>query len=136
MGHLRFLAFYLITGLAAAATHVFMEPGSQVPIVGASGAISGIMGAYIVLYPHARVKVWTGFMFWMPWWPAWLILGEWFLLQALSAGAGDAEGVAVWAHVGGFIAGAVLVKLFVRRDLVAAKRAGVKLDEVEHGGWW
>lgn len=134
MGHLRFLAFYLLCGVAGSLAHVASDPSSPGPMVGASGAISAIMGAYIVLYPRAHVKVWTGFFFWQPWWPAWLVLGEWILLQLVV----PQEGVAVWAHVGGFFAGALLVRLFVRGDLVAAKRAGTRLPrrDIAHGGWW
>ena len=93
MGHLRFLAFYLLTGLAAAAAHVFSEPASVVPVVGASGAISGIMGAYLILYPRARVLIplVLGFFVRMTWLPAWLMLGYWFAVQALSAAATPAE---------------------------------------------
>ena len=144
MGHLRFVAFYVLTGLAAAAAHVFAEPSSPVPVVGASGAISGIMGAYLVLYPKARVLIPLvfGFFVRMTWLPAWLMLGYWFLIQVLSQAATPADagggGVAFLAHIGGFIAGAVLVKLFERRDLVEAKRAHVKLDrrQIAHGGWY
>jgi membrane associated rhomboid family serine protease len=144
MGHLRFLAFYLLTGLAAAGAHVISDPSSTVPVVGASGAISGIMGAYLVLYPKARVLIPLifGFFMRMTWLPAWLMLGYWFLVQALSAAATPAAtgggGVAFMAHIGGFVAGAALVKLFERRELVQAKRAHVKLDrrQIAHGGWY
>ena len=142
MGRLRFLLFYLLTGLAAVAAHVVSSPGSVIPTVGASGAISGIMGAYLVLYP--RVRVYTLFIIIIfirviPL-PAWVMLVYWFVLQLLM-GAGtptDGGGVAFWAHVGGFVAGAVLVKLFENRQLVSAKRAHVKLDkrQIAHGGWW
>lgn len=142
MGHLRFLAFYLITGVAAALAHILSDPSSTAPIVGASGAISGIMGAYLVLYPRARVKLLVIFVFITTVWvPAWLMLGYWFLEQA-AAGAttprdAGGGGVAFVAHVGGFIAGAALIKLFARRDLVHAKRAHVRLspDEIPRGGW-
>lgn len=142
MGHVRFLAFYLLTGIAAALAHIFAGPSSTAPIVGASGAISGIMGAYLVLYPKARVKLLVIFVFITTVWvPAWLMLGYWFLEQAGAAASTPLEagggGVAFMAHVGGFIAGAALVKLFERKDLVQAKRAGVKLarDEIARGGW-
>jgi membrane associated rhomboid family serine protease len=140
MGHLRFLAFYLITGIAAALAHILSDPSSTAPIVGASGAISGIMGGYVVLYPRARVKLLVIFVFITTVWvPAWLMLGYWFLEQAVAASATPTEagggGVAFMAHVGGFIAGAVLIKLFERRDLVRAKRAKVHLDDVPRGGW-
>jgi membrane associated rhomboid family serine protease len=123
MGHIRFIIFYLIGGLAAALLQVFANPASLVPMVGASGAISGIMGAYIVLYP--RVRVYTllplGFFITTVALPAWMMLGYWMLLQFLgglqSIGA-EGGGVAFWAHAGGFIAGVILIKLFARRDYV------------------
>ncbi len=143
MGRLRFLVFYLLTGLAAAGAHLLADPSSVVPVVGASGAISGIMGAYLVLYPHAHVLTAIVFVFIrvVPI-PAWVILGYWFLIQALSAAATPAQagggGVAFWAHVGGFLAGVALVKLFDRRELVEAKRAHVRLPkgQIRHGGWY
>jgi membrane associated rhomboid family serine protease len=135
MGHLRYLIFYLITGLAAAAAHIVSAPGSPVPMVGASGAISGIMGAYLLLYPRARVH--TLFiiiiLIRVVALPAWVMLGYWFVIQIASgtlAPAGQ-TGVAVWAHVGGFVAGLVLVKPFEQKQLVDAKRAGVTLDRSE-----
>ena len=128
MGHARFVVFYLINGLAAALLQVFMTPTSVVPMVGASGAISGIMGAYVVLYPHVRVfaLIPLGFFTTTVALPAWGMLGYWMLLQFLgvlqSTGA-EGGGVAFWAHVGGFLAGVVLIKLFARRDYVDAHRA-------------
>jgi membrane associated rhomboid family serine protease len=144
MGRLRFLVFYLLTGAAATLTHVLIDPDSAVPLVGASGAISGVMGAYLVLYPHARVLtlVPLGFIMRMMQVPAWVMLGYWFLIQALSAAVTPSEagggGVAFWAHVGGFVAGVLLVKIFRRRELVAAKRAHVRLprERIPHGGWF
>ena len=142
MGRLRFLLFYALTGLAASAGHILSTPGSQVPMVGASGAISGIMGAYLVLYP--RVRIFTLFFFFVfirviPL-PAWVLLGYWFAIQLASGTLAPAvgAGVAFWAHVGGFVAGAVLVKLFERRDLVTAKKQHIKLrpDQIRHGGWY
>jgi membrane associated rhomboid family serine protease len=132
MGHLRFLLFYLITGLAASGAHIASAPGSPIPMVGASGAISGIMGAYLLLYP--RVRVHTLFIIIIlvriVALPAWVMLGYWFLIQ-LAAGTmttGSDAGVAFWAHIGGFVAGLVLVKPFENRQLVDAKRSKVKLD--------
>ena len=127
MGHLRFIAFYLLTGLAAALGQVIVSPDSIVPMVGASGAISGVMGAYLVLYP--RVKVYTlvpiFIIFTSIALPAWAMLGYWFVLQLLSGffSPGDMGGVAFWAHIGGFIAGVMLIKLFARADYIAAHRA-------------
>jgi membrane associated rhomboid family serine protease len=147
MGHVRFLLFYLLCGVAAGLAHVYMGPGSQIPAVGASGAISGIMGAYVVLYPRARVQTWVPpiFVFNLP---AFLFLGYWFFLQLLMGAAdranavpGEPEmgGVAVWAHVGGFVAGVLLVKVFENRTLVRARKAGIVLSREEvarSGGGW
>lgn len=131
MGAPRFLAFYLLCGLAAAGAHIAVDPASKIPTVGASGAISGVMGAYLVLFPQVRVRM----LFVLPpFWrvvpvAAWLVLAWWLVLQVLVglpqlAGLGDPRGgVAVWAHVGGFVAGAFLVRLFERADLVERRRA-------------
>lgn len=130
MGHGRFAVFYLLCGLAAAATHVFLNPASPVPTVGASGAISGIMGAYLVLYPRARVRMLFFFIliFIRPL-PAWVVLIFWFATQVLTGlpelmtlKPDVSGGVAVWAHVGGFVAGAALIKLFAKPQLVEAHR--------------
>jgi membrane associated rhomboid family serine protease len=113
MGPVKFTIFYFICGLAAAAAQVLASPGSTVPMVGASGAIAGVLGAYLLLYPQARVRcVWILFiLITTVYVPAWLILGLWFLSQFFMPGAG----VATMAHVGGFVTGFVLVRLFVRR---------------------
>ena len=128
MGHSRFVGFYLLTGVAAALTQVVLNPASGVPMVGASGAISGVMGAYIVLYPRVRVFVLIplGFFITSMAWPAWVMLGYWLLLQFLSgltALGQEAGGVAFWAHFGGFVAGVVLIKVFARPDYVAEHKA-------------
>ena len=128
MGRLRFVVFYLISGLTAAVVQVVTNPASAIPMVGASGAISGVMGGYLVLYPHVRVftLVPIGFIFTSIALPAWAMLLYWLFIQfvsGLAAFGGDVGGVAFWAHVGGFLAGAVLVKLFVRSDYLAAHRA-------------
>jgi len=120
MGHAGYLIFYLVAGVLATGAHIFSTPGSGVPTVGASGAISGVMGAYVVLYPRVRVDVLFFFFIFIrviPL-PAWLMLGYWFLLQFVQgvAGTGMAGGVAVWAHIGGFVAGLALVWLFRRSD--------------------
>ena len=133
MGHLRFLVFYLLAGAAATAVHVVTGPSSAVPTVGASGAISGVMGAYMVLYP--RVRILTLVFVYLVYVPAWLMLGYWFLIQFVSGSmAGGGAGIAFWAHVGGFVAGLVLVKPFERKQLVQAKRAGRKLSRDELRG--
>lgn len=142
MGHLRFLAFYLLTGVAASAAHVFSAAGSGVPTIGASGAISGIMGAYLVLYPRIRVDTLFVLFIYVRVFsvPAWLILLEWFAIQLFQGfyAPADGAGVAFWAHIGGFVAGLLLVKLFENRQLVGAKKAHLKLDprQIPHRGWW
>jgi membrane associated rhomboid family serine protease len=117
----RFVVFYLLCGLAAALLQVFFEPDSAIPMVGASGAISGVMGAYLVLFPRVRVYtlVTLGFYFNTIALPAWGMLVYWAFLQfvgGLSRVGGEGGGVAFWAHIGGFIAGVVLVKLFTKTD--------------------
>jgi len=124
MGHARYLVFYLLCGLAASAAQVAVSlgNGAHVPELGASGAIAGVLGAYIVLYPHARVNalLTLGFFFTITRVSALLVIGLWFVLQFAQAlgqlGQQAAGGVAVWAHVGGFVAGALLVQLFRRRE--------------------
>jgi membrane associated rhomboid family serine protease len=123
MGRGRFLVFYLLTGVVAALVHVFSEPDSAVPMIGASGAIAGVLGGYALTYPHARVRcalvlfviIQRVFL------PAWIVLGFWFLMQFLSA-AGGAPGVAWYAHIGGFAAGLVLVRAFLRHPPRRAPR--------------
>jgi membrane associated rhomboid family serine protease len=136
LGHLRFLAFYLLCGLAAAGAQTLVNPTSPIPMVGASGAISGVMGAYIMLYPKVRVHmlIFLGFFITTVVVPAYLMLGYWFLLQILGGVptlGDDKGGVAFWAHAGGFIAGALLVHIFKDDDLVAKHRALART--VEHG---
>jgi membrane associated rhomboid family serine protease len=122
----RFVAFYLLAGLAAALAQVLAQPDSAVPMVGASGAISGVMGAYLVLFPRVRVftMVPLGFYVTSVALPAWAMLIYWAFLQAAggltSIASERTGGVAFWAHLGGFIAGVVLVKVFERRDRVTA----------------
>ena len=117
MGPGRFVLFYLLCGLAAAAAQVVSNPGSPVPMVGASGAIGGVMGAYILLYPrvHVHLLIFLGFFVTTIAVPAVFMLGYWFLLQVLSGVSSldtPGGGVAFWAHAGGFAAGALLVLLF------------------------
>jgi len=120
----RFIAFYLLCGVAAALLQVMFQPDSVVPMVGASGAISGVMGAYLVLYPRVRVftLVPLGFIFTNLALPAWFMLVYWAFLQLAggltSVGAEQSGGVAFWAHLGGFLAGVVLVKLFAHPEHV------------------
>jgi membrane associated rhomboid family serine protease len=124
MGHAKFVIFYLLCGIAAAATQTLMSPHSVVPMVGASGAISGVLGAYLLLYPRVRVHT----LIILPIYittvalPAWIMLGYWALLQFVSGLAGlneiDKGGVAFFAHVGGFVAGLVLVRLFASEEVL------------------
>ena len=122
LGHFKYLAFYLVSGLIAMGTQVAIYPHSNVPTIGASGAIAGVLGAYFVLYPRARVLTW--FFVFIIYIPAWFVLGEWFVMQFLygtaslsAAQAGrDLGGVAFWAHVGGFVAGMLMIKLFPERS--------------------
>jgi len=121
-GHLRFLVFYLACGATAAVAHIATHPASNMPMVGASGAISGVLGAYFLLYPHARIVtlVWLGFFARTVQIPAFVFLGIWFLVQALSWAAGGSDGgggVAFGAHVGGFIAGLLLLVPFKQRRI-------------------
>ena len=140
MGRGRFLVFYLLCGLAAAAAHVFVEPASPIPTVGASGAISGVMGAYLLLYPKAKVRMYFPpiFLFRVS---AWLVLLWWFgsqlltgLPQLTQVRPDASGGVAVWAHVGGFVAGAVLVKLFENKALVLRRDVAHQSVEAHKAG--
>ena len=122
MGHERFLIFYLLTGLLAAMSHAVLDAGSVVPMIGASGAISGVLGAYLLIYPHAQVLVLIPFGFFsrMIYIRAGWVLGFWFLMQIFSGGMSIGQkggGVAWFAHIGGFIAGMLLVGFFKRRDV-------------------
>ncbi len=132
MGHVRFLIFYVLCGLIAAALQLAMSPDSAVPMVGASGAIGGVMGAYVVLYPKVRVHMLLvlGFYVTRVVVPAVFMLGYWFALQLLGAavafGRTGEGGVAFWAHVGGFAAGALLIFAF---------RDPVMVDRHPYQGW-
>jgi membrane associated rhomboid family serine protease len=128
MGKVRFLLFYLLCGVTAAASQVLVSPASPIPMVGASGAISGVMGAYIILYPRVRVHmlIFLGIFITTITVPAYLMLGYWFLLQlagGLPTLAKESGGVAFWAHTGGFVAGMVLQFVFRDRTLVARRLA-------------
>jgi membrane associated rhomboid family serine protease len=121
MGHFRYLVFYLVCGVAAALAQVFTATYSLIPMVGASGAISGISGAYIILFPRARIIALVP-LFFLPWFievPALIYLGLWFLSQLFNGlfalSMARYGGVAWWAHIGGFVAGLILVKFFERR---------------------
>lgn len=140
MGAARFIVFYIACGLVAAATHVIIDPASPIPTVGASGAIAGVLGAYLVLYPKVRVKMLFIFVIFfkvIPL-PAWIVLIYWFLVQLLSGWSQltplrpeISGGVAVWAHVGGFVAGVALIKLFEDPSRVAARSRQI----IRPAGW-
>jgi membrane associated rhomboid family serine protease len=132
LGRLRFLVFYLGGGVAAGLAQSLIDPSSTVPMVGASGAIAATLGAYLVLYPRARITtlVFLGFFYQLINVPAIVVLGFWFVLQLLdglaSLGVGSAGGgVAFFAHIGGFVAGAVAVRLFALGRSVPARRGPV-----------
>jgi membrane associated rhomboid family serine protease len=132
MGHVRFTVFYLVCGVLAAAAQVLADPSSPVPMVGASGAISGVMGAYLVLYPRVRVHTLVFLGFFITRWtlPAYVMLLYWALIQILGtlpslAGMEVGGGVAFMAHLGGFAAGVVLIKLFARPEFVRRHRRPV-----------
>jgi membrane associated rhomboid family serine protease len=120
LGHFPYLVFYLLSGLCAGAVQSLVNPHSHLGMVGASGAIAGVLGAYFLLYPRARVLTW--FFVFVMYLPAWVVLGEWIVLQFLQGGQmltmaakRDVGGVAFWAHVGGFLAGLIMIKLFPER---------------------
>ena len=123
LGHSRFLMFYLLCGLVAVFTHIFLSGISEIPMVGASGAVSGLLGAYLVKYPKARVLVVIPIVWFLTIRkiPAYIVLGFWFVMQlfyALSSlGISQGGGVAFWAHIGGFAAGIVLIYLFPAKKL-------------------
>ena len=117
LGHVRFLVFYLFCGIAASLLQIAVLPSSPVPLVGASGAIAGILGAYAILFPSARIRTLVFFIFFIrivPI-PALIVLGIWFLMQVLSVPSSERSGVAFFAHVGGFLVGMLLAGLFARR---------------------
>jgi len=118
LGPIRFILFYLVCGLSASLTHVAFNPNSTVPMIGASGAIAGVLGAYFMLYPAARVI--TLVVIWIVPLPAGIILGLWFLMQILNVGLGG--GVAWFAHIGGFLVGIGLVLAFTKRKRAPAFR--------------
>lgn len=122
LGHFKYLTFYLLAGLFADAAQIAISPQSHLGMVGASGAIAGVLGAYFLLYPRARVLTW--FFVFVMYLPAWIVLGEWFVIQffsgtamlAVTAQTGrDVGGVAFWAHIGGFVAGMLMIKIFPQR---------------------
>jgi membrane associated rhomboid family serine protease len=114
--------FYLLSGLLADGAQILTNSHSHIGMVGASGAIAGVLGAYFILYPRARVLTW--FFVFVLYLPAWIVLGEWFVIQFFSGAAQlsmtpqgrDVGGVAFWAHVGGFLAGMLMIKIFPERS--------------------
>jgi membrane associated rhomboid family serine protease len=141
MGHGRFAAFYLLCGVAAALAQGFVDPTSEIPMVGASGAISGVLGGYILLHPGATVRVllFLGFFVTIAHVPALIVLGVWFLLQLLSGFATPTAGggVAFWAHIGGFVAGLALISIFKRRDVPVLEKPHHRPFQIERrrGPW-
>ena len=126
MGHGRYIVFYLVCGTAAVLAHAFAAPQSEIPLIGASGAISGVLGAYLVLHPRARILTLIFLFIFVRLirLPAVLVLGFWIVIQLFSAAAepADVGGVAFVAHVGGFVAGMALIGLFKRRDVALLDR--------------
>ena len=128
MGAWRYLVFYLICGLGANALEIVTSVGSNLPGLGASGAISGVLAGYLVLYPssHVRTLIPLGFFFWVARIPAWVFIGVWFLMQILfglaSVSTVSSGGVAYAAHVGGFVTGLLLVRLFAHESRVSRMR--------------
>ena len=120
MGSVRYVVFYLLVGASAALTHVFFSPDLNLPTVGASGAVAGVLGAYFLLFPRARVVTFIP-VFILPWLveiPAFFFLGIWFFSQVangLLVGGAAMSGIAWWAHIGGFMVGLLLVRIFARR---------------------
>jgi len=132
LGHVRYVFFYLICGVLAALTHAGLDPASKIPMVGASGAISGVIGAYLVLHPKAPIKVLVSYF--VVWMPAYVVLGFWAGFQFVSAAmatGGAGGGVAWWAHIGGLIAGVILVFPMKMRDVKLLDR-GLKFDPAMH----
>ncbi len=145
MGHFRYAVFYLLCGTAAALTQGLVAPSSEAPMIGASGAISGVLGAYLLLHPGAtiRVLIFLGFFVTITHIPALVVLGFWFLMQLFSAAvpASGEAGVAFWAHIGGFVAGLALITFFKRRWVPILERPHTKPFHIEHrrgpwGGPW
>src|SRR6187402_749930 len=128
IGHLRYVLFYLLSGVCAAAAQVLIDPTSPAAMVGASGAIAGVLGAYLVLYPRAPITVFV--FFFLLSMPAWVVIGGWFALQVLGARALDTAsgGVAVFAHIGGFLAGVLAIRpaMFGRPRIFASQFTGFR----------
>ncbi len=134
-GSVRFLGFYVLCGLISGGFHFLLNPVSMVPTIGASGAIAGVMGAYFMLYPRARILTLIPIII-IPWFieiPAFIFLGIWFFIQFLNAaGEGAGAGIAWWAHIGGFIAGLVLVKLNRRMPVIGTREKIQQFTRKQH----
>ncbi len=138
MGRIRFLVFYLVCGVAAALAQALQAPESTIPLIGASGAISGVLGSYLLIQPFGRVRV---LIMPLPFFvrvvtvPSLVVLGFWFVIQFLSGLSSDGAkgGVAFWAHIGGFIAGMVLTPIFKRRDVPLFRQGTPRIFDARRG---
>ena len=133
MGRLKFLVFYLICGVVASLTHVMIDPGSTTPLVGASGAIAGVMAAYVLMFPRAKIRVIAVILIFIrfTYFPAFVVIGIWAALQIVAVPASlsaEGGGVAYFAHIGGFVAGLVLTPLFKKRGVVLMPKAEATPD--------
>lgn len=147
LGPFRYLVFYLLCGITSGLSHLLFNLHSNMPTIGASGAIAGVMGAYLILHPHSKILTLIPIIF-IPWFieiPAFFFLGLWFVLQFLNAAGshGNIGGIAWWAHIGGFVFGIVLLKIFLvlpetgvsnKMRRVTAKRKTHRLQVVRPGG--
>ncbi len=128
LGHTRFIIFYLLGGIAAAYSHAITEPSSMLPMIGASGAVSGILGAYLLLFPRARVHmlIFLGFFVHVVRLPAFLVIGFWIVIQfingLISKGMAGHAGIAWFAHIGGFVFGILMIKLFLKTNKPRRKK--------------
>ena len=139
LGHIKYLGFYLVTAVAASLTQTVMDADSLVPVVGASGAISGLLAAYIVLFPHGRIRtlLTLGIFITVTMLPAWMMIGYWFLLQLISGFMSLGEnttggGIAFFAHIGGFVAGYLLVRPLADKGRLVNQRASRTNDSDTH----
>ena len=147
LGSFRYLVFYLLCGITSGLSHLLFNLHSNIPTIGASGAIAGVMGAYLILHPHSKILTLIPIIF-IPWFieiPAFFFLGFWFVLQFLNAAGshGNIGGIAWWAHIGGFVFGIVLLKIFLalpktgisgKMRRITAKRKTHRLQVVRPGG--
>ncbi len=133
LGHFKFIIFYLLCGIVAAYSHAITEPSAMIPMIGASGAVSGVLGAYLLLFPHARVHtlIFLGFFIQVVRLPAIFVIGFWIVIQLanglLSKGAVNQGGVAWFAHIGGFVFGVLMITVFIRRKKNKGIFSGYKL---------